>query len=117
MSRTAILIALAAAAIGLPAAAQTQQLPMASERIGQETPVQKKTPEQIAKEKAAKEKIRADAAKTSTSGVKSEADLIGQEMVAVKKTPEQLAKEKADKAKRGTTPEEQAKQAKTYGGS
>ena len=112
-STTKLLAALAAAAIALPVAAQTPAPKGAAERTGQETPVKAKTPEQVAKEKADQEKIRADA---RASGVKGEADKKGQAKMQEKKTPEQLAKEKADKAKRGTTPEEQAKQSKTLPG-
>lgn len=105
-----LMIAIAAAAFVLPAFAQ-KQAPLPSEPVAQEKAV-KKTPEQVAKEKADKEKVRADAAKATKAGVKPEAEKVGQEAQAKKKTPEQVAKEKADKAKRGTTPEEQAKQAK-----
>jgi Spy/CpxP family protein refolding chaperone len=114
MSRTVlILTALAAAAFALPAAAQTQQLPMPSERVGQETPAKKKTPEEVAKDKATKEQ---KAAEVKAGGAPMASEMKGQEKQAVKKTPEQIAKEKADKAKRGTTPEEQAKQAKQLPG-
>ena len=114
MSRTAlILTALVAAAFALPAAAQTKELPMASERVGQEVPAKKKTPEQIAKDKATA-KQKAEEVKKGGSPMASEAK--GQETMAKKKTPEQIAADKASKAKRGSTPEEQAKQAKTLPG-
>ena len=102
MSKTVSLVAaVALAVIALPVAAQTQApLPPASERTGNETLVKpvKKTPEQLAKEKAEKEKIRADAMK----GPVPAAELTGNESLVKggqKKTPEQLAKEKADKEK------------------
>ena len=116
MSRTKLVIAMAAAALVIPAFAQTQPAPMASEKVGQETPAVKRTPEQIAKDKATKEKVRADARKANASGEKAAADQVGQAKPAKKKTPEQIAADKAAKAKRGTTPEEQAKQGKTLPG-
>jgi hypothetical protein len=110
-----VLIAVAAAGIALPAAAQSSAPPkMESEKVGQETPYKKKTPEQIEKDKATKKAVDAEQAKKGQMPLASER--VGQEVPAKKKTPEQIAKEKADKAKRGTTPEEQAKQAKALPG-
>jgi hypothetical protein len=109
-----LLTAIAAAALALPVAAQAPPMKGEADRTGQETPVKKKSAEELAKEKATKEKVRADAVK---SGTKGEADKKGQQTPVVAKTPEQLAKEKADKAKRGVTPEEQAKAAKQSPGS
>jgi hypothetical protein len=114
MSRTAkALIAIAAAALVFPAVAQTQQTPMASERVGQETPAKKKTPEQIAKDK---ETAKQKAEEVKKGGPPMASEARGQETMAKKRTPEQIAKDKESKAKRGTTPEEQAKQAKQLPG-
>ena len=107
-----LLMAIAVSAFTLPAAAQSTA-PMASEMKGQEKMATKKTPEQIAKDKATKEQ---KAAEVKKGGAPMASEMKGQEKMATKKTPEQLAKEKADKAKRGTTPEEQAKQAKQMPG-
>ena len=109
LSFTRLLIAVAATGIALPAAAQSAPPKMEADKVGQETPVKKKTPEEIAKDKATKDKVRAEATKP---GPAMASEKKGQETPAVKKTPEQLAKEKADKEKRGVTPAEQAKQTK-----
>jgi hypothetical protein len=113
-----LLMAMAVSAIALPVAAQSATpaqpaAPMASEMKGQEKMATKKTPEQVAKDKATAAKQAEDVKK---GGAPMPSEMKGQEKMATKKTPEQVAKEKADKAKRGTTPEEQAKQAKQLPG-
>ena len=112
---TKLLMAIAVSAIALPVAAQKSEPVSEAAKTGMPTTTAvKKTPEQIAKEKADKERIRAEANKP---GPTSEAAKTGLKTApAPKKTPEQLAKEKADKAKRGATPEDEAKLKKSMPG-
>ena len=119
MKATKLLMAIAVTAIALPVAAQSTPAAapkMESEKDGQQlTPAKKKTPEQIAKEKADKEKIRADANKPAPPSEAARTQLKGAETPAKPKTAEQIAKEKASKEKRGSTPEADEK-AKKLGG-
>ena len=105
---TRLLAAIAVTAIAMPALAQdakkTEQ-DKVLERTGNETRdvgvAKKKTPEQIAKEKATKDKVRADATKPATTQqekvLKRTGDSTRDVGVAKKKTPEELAAEKAKK--------------------
>ena len=127
MTRTAkILTALVVAAFAMPGFAQ-DKAPSKTEQTGNETrdvgTAKKKTPEQIAKETADKEKIRADATKPAKTAQEKSIERTGNETrdtgTYKKKTEEEKAKDKADAAKKrtGTTPEEQEKAKKVSPGS